>query len=73
MSRPDTWQDERRATAIYGFHCHAHEGYFVWPLRDAPLEVKTEININGPIPCEGSGDPGSYCAECRFGEVSIEA
>lgn len=34
-----------------------------------PADAKEEFETNGPIPCEGGGLPGEWCAGCRFGKV----
>lgn len=37
-----------------------------------PQEARDEFKNNGPIPCEGGGVPGEWCAGCRFGRVESE-
>lgn len=71
MSRPDTWQEEPRDEAVFGFFCHAPEGYFVADLIEAPPTVLQELAQHGPIECEGSGAIGPWCTRCRFGLMVV--
>lgn len=32
-------------------------------------DARDEFTKNGPIPCEGGGVPGEWCADCRFGKL----
>ena len=69
------WYDDGlnlgRAVSNWDFICKApSEDYFVKDLEDARQEVKDELDENGSIPCEGSGCPGLWCVDCRFGEAN---
>ena len=35
------------------------------------LDEEDEFFVNGPIPCDGSFQPGLWCEDCRFGKVSV--
>ena len=55
-----------RAETEWYFYCHADEGYFLsWD--DVPEPLKEELDANGGLPCDGSGHPGPWCMDCRFG------
>ena len=58
----------KRATAEIVADCFADPRLFVgWDkMTDAE---RNEFTVNGPIPCEGGGIPGTWCDGCRFGEV----
>lgn len=59
-------QDMPRASQEFVAHCYAVDLIFddeaLWP--DALFQDMTEHN---GIPCEGSGVPGLWCEDCRFG------
>lgn len=57
----------RRETEVR-CQCFAKPELFL-PWAQTPEEVKREFAINGAIPCEGGGVPGTWCERCRFGEV----
>ena len=61
-------EDERpiRMTVAWLFHCHAVAGYFL-PWEEVPAPLKDELEAHGGLPCDGGGEPGSWCLHCRFG------
>ncbi len=51
--------------------CDAPFGLFLeW--KDVPEEIKAELDKNGPIPCEGTGNLGWWCLQCRFKGADLE-
>lgn len=65
----DYSQREPRAASMVVCHCHAQPVLFL-PWDKMPKAAQQEFAINGPIPCEGGGLPGPWCADCRFGVVT---
>jgi hypothetical protein len=61
-------QKKPRASSAVRCDCHAKPVLFR-PWEKMPEAAKREFKINGPIPCEGGGIPGEWCAGCRFGKV----
>lgn len=60
--------DTIRDSATVEYLCYADEMLFgEW--NDLLPIAQQEFENNGPVPCEGSGWAGPYCAHCRFGEV----
>lgn len=59
---------DKRMASNWTFICLADEDYFIPNWNDIPKEIKNELEENGPIPCEGSGNTGPWCAGCRFGD-----
>ena len=55
-----------RATATWLYHCTAEDDYFL-PWEKVPEAIKDELEVNGGLPCDGSGHPGPWCEGCRFG------
>ena len=50
--------------------CFAPEEMFL-PYEELPEFIHDELDKNGPIPCEGSGDLDLWCETCRFGIVEM--
>lgn len=60
-----------RAVAIVAHACAAPNADLFGAWEDMSAETKAELDARGPIPCEGSGQPGPWCAECRFGQLEL--
>lgn len=62
------YQSKPRAVTTVECECHAAPELFKqW--EDLSKAARREFKVNGPIPCEGGGLPGEWCAGCRFGKV----
>lgn len=68
MATSDFRQTTPRATFLLEAQCFAVSALFA-PWETLPPEIQDEFEVNGGIPCDGSGLPGEYCADCRFGAV----
>lgn len=68
MSSTRFKQREPRRSTIVECHCYAKQALFK-PWEQMTEAAKAEFDKNGPIPCEGGGLPGEWCAGCRFGKV----
>lgn len=55
-----------RAQSYWVFKCQADPQYFITWV-DVPERLKDELEKNNGLPCEGSGKPGNWCVNCRFG------
>ncbi len=72
MAKSKFYQDEPRQIGTIDFECHAKpELFLAWD--DMSKAAQKEFTKNGPIPCEGGGVPGEWCATCRFGRVKRDA
>lgn len=58
-----------RSVVLVRVACHAAPGLFL-PWERMTVAAQREFETNGPIPCEGGGAPGEWCAGCRFGEIN---
>ena len=61
-------QRKPRLSATVLCECYASPILFE-PWYQMPEAARQEFEINGPIPCQGGGVPGEWCAGCRFGKV----
>lgn len=61
-------QAEPRASSMTFAECFAAPELFQ-PWEQMTKAARREFSVNGPIPCEGGGVPGEWCARCRFGKV----
>jgi hypothetical protein len=71
-SKIKNWREKTpryEKTVIY--QCFASQKLF-GDWDDLSTAARKEFVTNGPIPCEGGGVPGEWCANCRFGEVVID-
>jgi hypothetical protein len=55
-----------RAVSYWAFKCRANPLYFI-KYENVPDVLKDELEVNGALPCDGSGEPGPWCEDCRFG------
>jgi hypothetical protein len=55
-----------RAVSYWAFKCLANPLYFI-KREDGAVALKDEIDVNGALPCGGSGSTGPWCDDCRFG------
>lgn len=56
-------------TYTFTAECYADPALFK-PWEQLSMAEQDEFGLHGSIPCEGGGVPGSWCEDCRFGEVS---
>jgi hypothetical protein len=61
-------QEKVRRESDVTFQCFGKPELF-GPYEKMTEAAKEEFKNNGPIPCEGGGRPGFWCADCRFAEV----
>jgi hypothetical protein len=61
-------QEKVRRESDVTFQCFGKPELF-GPYEKMTEAAKEEFKTNGPIPCEGGGRPGFWCADCRFAEV----
>lgn len=58
--------DKPRCVSVWEFACYASKEAFIrW--EEVPDEWKQEFNDNGSVPCDGGGNTGPWCGDCRFG------
>ncbi len=68
MKRSKFYRSQPRAVTTVECECHAAAELFLRWEELSPAARK-EFQDQGPIPCEGGGLPGEWCARCRFGVV----
>ena len=55
-----------RAQCTVTFACFAHPALFL-PWNKMQPAMQAEFTEGGSVACGGFGQPGEWCAECRFG------
>ena len=70
MAKKSRYRQTRpRSIAMLTVECFAAPALFK-PWEKMTAGQQNEFAANGPIPCEGGGLPGEWCAGCRFGKIS---
>lgn len=68
MPIPFRTQKPRRTVQLT-FRCFGAPDLFLSEISES---VRKDMRKRGPIPCEGGGRLGEWCAECRFGKLERE-
>ncbi len=64
---------QARLTVHYTFDAACHiDPVLVKPWDEYTPAEQAEFFDHGPIPCEGSFEPGRWCDTCRFGQNSAD-
>ena len=58
-------RQKRIEKTIEEFRCDAPEVLFgEW--SDVPAELKAQVEKQRGLPCDGGGNPGEWCSDCRW-------
>ncbi len=67
MALPSFFRDAPREVTHWVYACHADPGFF-GDERTMSEAHRMDLQTHNGLPCDGSGIPGPWCVDCRFGK-----